>query len=97
MPSERRFYRQVGSVEEAQTAIHELTDHTYELRRQMEEMRGQHAEAMAGMKKQVAKLGDLLNTQVAGINVKATTDALSLQNGYTIRFNSATGEFEFGV
>jgi len=31
---------------------------------------------------------------IAGINVKATTPP---QNGFTIRFNSATGEFEFGV
>jgi hypothetical protein len=36
-------------------------------------------------------------TDIAGIKVNATTDPLSLQNGWTVRYNSATGQFDFGV
>lgn len=34
---------------------------------------------------------------IAGINVKAPTDSSSLKNGYTIRYNSESGQFEFGT
>ena len=97
MANPQRFYRNVGNLDEAKTAIHELTDHTYELREQMSAMKDDHAKAMDGVQKQISSLNSGLNSQVAGISVKSVTDSASLKNGYTIRYNSATGQFEFGV
>jgi hypothetical protein len=36
------------------------------------------------------------STGLLGINIKAGTDPTSLKNGDSLRYNSATGEFEFG-
>jgi len=34
---------------------------------------------------------------IQGVKVAAPTDPTALQNGYTLRYNSKSGQFEFGV
>lgn len=91
MANERRYYRQVSTIEEAHLAIKELTDHTYDLRSQIAEMKDSHAKAMNGMQKQVSQLGTALNSQVNGLNVKAVPPT----NGQVLKYNSATGQIEW--
>lgn len=91
MPNEQRFYRHVSTIEEAHTAIKELTDHTYDLRQQMSEMKDAHAKAMDGVHKKVQELGTALNSQINGLNVKAVPPA----HGQTLKWNAATGQVEW--
>jgi hypothetical protein len=97
LPNPQRFYREVRSLDDAKTAIHELTDHTYDLREQV-----------AGHERTIADLHGKLKAQagasaakqaftgdIQGIKVKAVTDPLSLKNGWTLKYNAATGELEF--
>ena len=91
MANQDRFYRKVGNLEEAQTAIHELTDHTYELRQQMSEMKDRHEKAVNGMHVQLAALGKGINSQICGLNVSGSPTA----NGQKLTWNAATGQLEW--
>jgi len=37
------------------------------------------------------------NDNIGGIKVKAPTDSSTLQNGFTIRYSTESGQFEFGM
>ena len=70
--------------------IHTLHDNVFDLRDQVQKMQSDFKASGKPAKSQFT--GD-----IQGIKVKAVTDPSSLQNGFTLRFNSKTGEFEFGV
>ncbi len=99
MPNVQRFYRQVTTIDDAHTAIKELTDHVYELRQRLDAHHEQLGKITTGSASAASKptLNSGLNSQIAGISVKSVTDPSTLKNGYTIRYNAATGQFEFGV
>lgn len=78
-------------------AHRQTLDLVYSLRDQLEELKGKHAELHGkheDLKKENAKLQETINNRIAGKLVKA--GALP-STGDTIRYNSATGQFEFGV
>ena len=91
MANEQRFYRHVENLDDAKTAIRELTDHSYDLREQMDEMRAQHKSAIDGVQVQMKKLGSALNSQINGLNVKGVPPA----NGQTLKWNASTGQIEW--
>jgi hypothetical protein len=87
MANENRFYRKVNTLEDAELAIRELTDHTYDLRKQIDG----HKKTIDQMQKQTSALGTALNTQINGLNVKAVPPT----NGQTLVWNAATGQVEW--
>lgn len=93
MPNPQRFYRDVKSLEDAKTAIHELTDHAYNMREQLEGHKKTIAELHGKIKAQNGKKA--FTGDIQGIKVKAVTDMLSLKNGWSLKYNAATGELEF--
>jgi len=86
MANKGRFYRNVTSIEEANVAIKELTDHTYDLRDQI----NGHKKTIEHMQKQQG-LGTALNSQINGLNIKAVPPT----NGQTLKYNAATGQIEW--
>ena len=70
------------------TAFREVYNHVYTLRDEIQKMRAEKPSEPARPK---------FNDNILGIKVKAVTDPSSLQNGFTLRYNSATGQLEWGV
>jgi hypothetical protein len=87
MANQGRFYRKVETMEDAQVAIRELTDHTYDLRAQVDG----HKKTIEQNQKQISALGTALNSQINGLNVKAIPPT----NGQTLKWNAATGQIEW--
>ncbi len=85
-----RHYPQLPKEHESlQPAFNELHTHLYELRDELQKMQGGKDSAKVEKSK--------FTGDIQGIGIKAVTDSSSLQNGYTIRYNAATGQFEFGM
>ena len=101
MPNQQRFYPEVKSLDDAKVAIHQLHDHVYTLRdtidgheRTIADLHGKlKAQAGASASAGAAKHG--FTGDIQGIKVKAVTDPLSLKNGWSLKYNAATGELEF--
>ena len=87
MANEQRFYRKVSSVEEAQTAIHELTDHVYDLRGQVDD----HKRTIEQMKSSQYESVKEFNTKINGLFIKGIPPA----NGQKLTWNAATGQIEW--
>lgn len=87
----KKFYPQLPADTHpaVQDAINQLYDHVYSLRGENETLKGRLNATSAPSAKKFT--GD-----IQGIQIKATTDPSSLKNNYTLRYNSATGQFEFG-
>ena len=71
-------------------AFNDLHDNVYELRGQIQTMKAEKPAVATASRK-------AFNDNIGGIKVKSPTDPSTLKNGYTIRYNSKTGQFEFGV
>jgi hypothetical protein len=87
----KRYYPALpeGTHPDLAQTIKDLHDHVYDLRDELRAVQTKKAEETQPRK--------AFTQEIQGIQVKAVTDPSSLQNGYTIRFNSATGQFEFGA
>jgi regulator of replication initiation timing len=71
-------------------------DKIYELEDQLKELHGKHQELhakMQGATKENEKLKEIINNRIAGRLVKPKEP----QDGETIRYNSASGQFVFGA
>ena len=98
MANAQRYYPpEPRTLTEAHEHLKQLTDNTYDLRERMDNLQKSHEELKAQQAKPQPAPALPYSDNVLGIKVKATTDPPSLQNGQTIRYNSATGAFEFGV
>lgn len=92
-----------GIHPEVARAVQVLFDNVYALRQQQQKADPKKPDAKAATTATAdagnAAGGAIPNhaTGILGINIKAATDSSSLQNGYTLRYNSSTGQFEFGV
>jgi uncharacterized protein YlxW (UPF0749 family) len=88
--TQRHYPKLPEKHQELQPEWDELHSKLYDLRDSVQGL--QNSQKTTTKESKPAFTGD-----IQGIKVKAVTDPSSLQNGYTIRFNSKTGEFEFGV
>ena len=80
-----------GTHPDVVRAFNDLHDNVYSLRDQVQKMQAEKEKPAATESKKPFTL------DIAGIKVNAPTDSASLQNGMTVRYNSATGQFDFGV
>lgn len=84
---------------EAVRAIQTAFDNLYELRGQVQNMQnsGKSAtDASAVGKDNASGSKPSVNDNINGVKIKGPTDSSTLKNSDTLRYNSATGEFEFG-
>jgi hypothetical protein len=87
MANKQRYYPQVKDVESANVAIHQLHDHVYDLRSQLDE----HKATIDKMQKEKATLNSGVNTQIGGLNVSGSPTA----NGQKLVWNAGTGQLEW--
>lgn len=80
-----------GTHPEVVKAFNDLHDNVYSLRDQVQKMQAEKPQPPASQGKKPFTM------DIAGIKVNAPTDSSSLQNGMTVRYNSGTGQFDFGV
>jgi hypothetical protein len=93
-----------GIHPEVARAMQYAFDNLYALRSQVQELQGA-GKSVAGAVQNSGEGspdgegGKIPNhaTGILGININAATDSSTLKNGYTLRYNSKTGEFEFGA
>jgi hypothetical protein len=90
-PIERIYPEQRGPLADFHTwdAHRQTLDKVYDLH---DKLNGFMHQSNVGQKATLPA-GGPSNTTITGIPVKGTSPA----NGHTIRYNSATGQFEFGV
>ena len=94
MANPQRYYHRVTDIASAHEAIKQVTDHNYDLRERLDHLEGIMRRMHSGPPGMPAQPGFVGNVQ--GINVKAVTDPLSLKQGWSLKYNAATGELEFG-
>jgi hypothetical protein len=96
--SDQKWYPNQGPhVNYEQWNIHRQTlDMVYSLQDQLKELHGKHQELhakMQGATKENEKLKEIINNRIAGRLVKPKEP----QDGETIRYNAASGQFVFGA
>ena len=109
-PNQKRYYPQLSGKGDPEMvrAMTTAFDYIHELRSQVATLTAaktvsgaaETAKGSAGGSqdsKGGGKPAVPFNDNIQGIKIRATTDPSSLVNGATIRFNSSTGEFEFGI
>lgn len=87
--TERHYPQLPEKHADLQEHFNQLHSNIYDLRDELQKM---HASSTKSDSNKPSFTGD-----IQGIRVKAVTDPSSLQNGFTIRYNSASGQFEFGT
>jgi hypothetical protein len=102
MANQQRFYREVNSLDDAKTAIKELTDNQYSMRDQINQHKTTidgHEKTIAGHKQTIKQMQQRQssNDNLQGIKIKGITSPGTggLANGMTLKYNSASGQFEF--
>jgi len=97
MENKQRWYPpQTGLTYEQHNAHRQTLDIVYELQDQLRELHSKHSElkgAMSGLETENSNLKEIINNRIAGKLVKPTDP----NNGDTIRYNSKSGQFEFGA
>lgn len=96
MENKQRWYPPQTGLTYEQWNAHRLAfDHIYELQDKLAELHGKHDELKtkySGIEKENSKLKEIIGNRIAGRLVKPTDP----NNADTIRYNSSTGQFEFG-
>jgi hypothetical protein len=96
MENKQRWYPSQKGLSYEQWNIHRQSlDLIYGLQDKLSELHGKHEELqskMSGVQKENGKLKEIINNRVAGRLVKPTDPSA----GDTLRYNSTSGQFEFG-
>ena len=102
MANPARYYPKVENLDEAHEAIKQLHDHVYTLRDDLQAMRQSMTAMHESQQKTMAKVASLPATappgivdNLAGVRIKVVTSPDQLTNGMTVKYNAATGQFEF--
>jgi len=97
MDNKQRWYPPVEGMNYQQHNAHRQTlDLVYQMQDQLRELHGKHQELhskLASMTKENEKLKQVIDNRIAGRLVKPTNPS----NGDTVRYNSVSGQFEFGA
>jgi hypothetical protein len=88
--TQRHYPKLPEKHQELQPMWDELHSNLYDLRDSVQGL--QKSQKTAAKESKPAFTGD-----IQGIKVKAVTDPSSLKSGDTIRYNTSTGQFEFGT
>ena len=102
MANIQRYYPRVDDVKDAHEAIKQLHDHVYDLRSRLDghdqklNSHDQRIEQTDKKAQAADRKASAFTLDLAGIKINAVTDTAGLQNGWSPKFNSSTGMFEFG-
>jgi|SRR5271166_1620486 len=100
MPNPNRYYPPSHDQPSTTEALRQHTDALYDLREQLEGVRTQMASHRALLASHAKRMDDHerqppFTTDLAGIKINATTDPLSLQDGWSPKYDAKTGQFVF--